>query len=330
VRKRPEHEDIRTFEEILSEGVASAVLHAGTLNIAEADNSIGRLRLLRKYAQIATTSDSKTSRTEFERAVDWYNGYGFPGLLNKDYRDGDMSHPVEIIFPIIQSAKNLTRLLLLYEMWRDLDAKGLNKLLVSVSDTESVEVELDRLAVPGERIARENSEIQWQHVAYLVKREKQKGNYQRSIGTQGVKAQFLKKDQQRRPRIQFLGIEYAYYTHQIDDWWVFSPARIGPLYAENVDANEQQVLRYAHDQLTKAANIMLRGVQPRLVSDLSSGESRFEYYFRCDWHIIAKSFAELICNKKLTLRDCIVCGKDINDLIKSAQKCTKCAKMKRT
>jgi len=327
LRKPPVRNDIRTIEEIIDDGLRSGfVLHSDQDQPRNAVTTKDRLRLLKLYADIAIAPGAAIFEAEFEKSVDWYRTSRFPAFLGKDFRRGDLTRRVEVVFPILLSAKSLRGILRLYEFWKAENASGLRNLLVEPGQTQqSVASVIEQVTDPLEKQVLKNRQRHALLIEYLIQR-KLTIKYRRNVRGDQV-GQFTSSAviMQKGKAMHFRDAECAWYT----DYAVFCSLQIEPFfYQENTTLSDAQILAFAKDQLLKAAHIMLRGVQPTVVADTES-RPRFKYCPRCDWHLIATSFAELLTNQALELRLCEVCGKDISDLIPRAIKCRDCAEKKR-
>lgn len=326
MRKAKPVRDLRTFEEILDDELRSAiVLHqhrtrAGTLT------ALQRRQLLDIYADIAKTGAGKGLLQTFKEAAAYYDMYSFPGLIAKSFLDGELTRPVEVYLPLVFSARRLSRLLVLFDAWNSRDVETLRQALVACDcNRQSLDHAIERNVQAGKHRAANQRLIK-----YVLERDKEKNHtYRRGINDPGDNADVVKILVPKR-KFHFRGVNFAFHQPVNDDFQPpLSEIHIPPFEGALFPADED-VLLCAKDQLLKAANIMLQGIQPRIVE----GPTRsliVSYHMRCDWHEIATAFAELLTGMSCEIRRCQVkkCGREISHLRAGAQKCTECSDKKR-
>lgn len=326
MRKPPSRKETRSFEEILEEGLGYAFLHSDKILHGESRTRKERQRMLREYAEIVDLPGAQTSEGDFERSNRWYSRHRFPGFLGKDSSRGDLTKPIEVCYPILMSAKSLKALLYLYEKWKSEDTPVLSQLLIRVNTADPVSPRIDGACDAFEQQIELNRQKQKQQIALILeKRRAQK--YRRHIDLARVAnwPSVFKVPPDARTAVQFRGVERAWYA----DYVAFASCEIKPFMAHNAELDASTLLAAAEDQLTKAVNIMLRGIQQVVARSSVTGEIQFQYNPECDWHLIATAFAEMIVNKELAPRFCSACGVDIGSMKKGALRCVPCARSKR-
>jgi hypothetical protein len=89
------------------------------------------------------------------------------------------------------------------------------------------------------------------------------------------------------------------------------------------DDRNGSIIKITWAFLIKAANIMLRGIEPGLQYDTQSKTLKLRYQLTHPWHAIATAFAERILKQPLVINKCHICGEDINYKKVTAKLCDK-------
>ena len=328
MRKPPTYKENRTFEEIVEDGAAAFLLYTDKERSVNVTTASDRLKLLSAYAEIANSAGSEITQSEFEKANFWYSSNGYPSILGKEHSRGEVTRPIEVVYPILLSAKSIRGLLNIYDLWRNQLTLALHSLMREEKEVPATVVEKIHLASdPSEQLVAENRRRNV-IVNELLRQKLSDKKYRRTIPDTNIREfptqVILGKTKIAGRRMRFQGADLAWYS----DYAGFSPISLEPFLLEQ--ETDEQILACAEDQLLKAANIMLKGIQPYVTSQKGKGLV-YEYVLKDDWHIIAKAFAELITDQSLSLtpKECEVCKRDISALIQSAKKCSECSKKKR-
>lgn len=311
------------FAEILTRLLEPAFhyLHADQLSATDGVRSLERQQILRQFAAIvdeADTSSAGSSVVDSKAITAYYLEHGFPGPLGKDFRDGLLTRPMEFVLPIFFSAYSIKTLMWLCDCWKERNVRELRQRLV-------------RLTVVAAWTTDPRTEIE-------IRQRTEKAVSQAIEWHQSRKCRFVSKSirkivsQPIRRSIyascnyfQFANVEVAWLS--LEETFTFK--EIEPFASLMQDLDDTSLLACAEDQLIKAANIMLVGVQPRIErmkDGILSLESYRPMYL---WHVIAIAFAEYLTGKIPALRFCSTCGCDISLLKKDAKRCRECAAKKR-
>ncbi len=323
MRKRKPVKDVRTLEEIIEEDSRAAIVLYSDKSRSDGTTALERRRLLNIYAGIAESPPGKSFLEKLATAVDYFKKHGFPGFLGKDFTQGDITRPDEAIFPIVFSADRLADLLWLLDAWRRDDVNALSDRLVECDckhfeNHKTTEELLLESRISANRAA--NKRL----IDYVLKRDGP-----RACGT----SRWLNRDGGReslsvKRSFHFSRVNFAFSAMRFDGFTSFVETHIQPIQASVRPSTRPEILACARDQIFKAANIMLWGIQPAVVAD-SSGVPTFRYNYQCDWHHITTAFAELLTGTSCELRFCITCGADISHLKHGAKKCNECQTKKR-
>ncbi len=323
MRKTPVHKDNRPTQEILDECTRGAfVLHRDKGQSGQAATAKQRLKLLKQYLEVAQSGVAGLGN-----ASKWYLKAGFPGFLGKDYKKGQLTRPIEVVLPIALAADSLKRLVAICEAWKTGDTEYLLNQMVEVPLThDSVASRVSSAADPDEQESRNNREANVRIIRELQALQGEKKYHRRpqtNVGGQ-LNADFTAVNQGKK--MGFHEMELAWFA----DYETFTAKRIQPFEMKSGAPDSAELLAFAEDQLIKAANIMLRGIQPTVIAN-RGGHPCYRYHLLCDWHVIAKAFAELVTNTELCLepKECEVCKTDISNLDKRAKKCRECSSKKR-
>ena len=336
MRRSPSANTIQSLGELLEEHLRlSFMMQEDNKRPIDSRTTIGRLKHLREYADIARSDGAKIYEKRFGQATEWQRKNGFPALTGKNHRSGDQITGIELILRIVTSAESLLGLVLLLELWlkarKSKDITKLARLLIKTAEERMPVEEMSAAEAQqtneAEEIAKDNIQI------YNYLKEKQVMSKYKIDATMGEILGKIKPEPSRpHPTLaRFKNVETAWYA----DYATFSPEFIAPyplpadLEFDDFLQDESAVLSAAEDQLTKASHIMLRGAQPWVTKGEKDGRY-FRYGVFCEWHVIATAFGQLVTDRALKLSFCNVCGIDIGERSLSARKCKSCYEKKRS